>query len=87
MLMKKLRLYGVKVSNIPWFTSYLQGRTQYVRIGGVKSDVLPVIWGVVQGSILGPIIFLLVINDIVVIGDINGTVIYTGCFLTIYIRN
>ena len=68
--MKKLRLYKVKEDNIPYFTSYLSGRTQYVS-RGVKSDILAVIWGVVQGSILGPIIFLLVINNIAIIGDIN----------------
>ena len=75
MLMEKLRLYGVKSDNIPWFKSYLQGRSQYVSIGGVSSKLLPVLWGVVQGSILGPIIFLLIINDIVIIGDRNGTVV------------
>ena len=75
LLMDKLRLYGVKESNIPWFESYLSGRTQYVSIGGVRSDILPVIWGVVQGSILGPIIFLLVINDIAIVGDVSGTVV------------
>ena len=46
-----------------------------MSIGGVSSKLLPVLWGVVQGSILGPIIFLLIINDIVIIGDRNGTVV------------
>ena len=75
MLMKKLRLYGVKSDNTRWFKSYFQGQTQYVSIGGIPSNILPVFWGVVQGSFLGPIIFLLVINDIVVIGDINRIVV------------
>ena len=75
MLVNKLRLYGVKEDNLEWFNSYLNGRAQYVSIGGVASSILSVICGVVQGSILGPIIFLLVINDIVIIGDINGTVV------------
>ena len=75
MLVNKLKLYGVKSDNIDWFNSYLQGRAQYVSIGGIASSILSVLCGVVQGSILGPIIFLLVINDIIVIGDINGTVV------------
>ena len=65
MLVNKLRLYGVKSDNIAWFNSYLQGRAQFVSIGGIASSILSVLCGVVQGSILGPIIFLLVINDII----------------------
>ena len=69
LLLNKLRLYGVKECNLKYFESYLSGRTQYVSIGGVPSEMLAIICGVVQGSILGPLVFLLVINDIVIIGD------------------
>ena len=47
-----VKLYGVKSDNIDWFNSYLQGRAQYVSIGGISSSILSVLCGVVQGSIL-----------------------------------
>ena len=54
---------------------YLSGRTKYVSIWGVPSEILAVICGEVQGSFLSPLVFLLVINDIVIIGDKNGTAV------------
>ena len=60
-LLEKLRAVGV--SSVAWFQSYLSGREQCVEIGGSRSEFLPVSCGVPQGSILGPQLFLIYIND------------------------
>ena len=62
MLLFKLRSLGVSPSALEWFKSYLKGRYQYVRIGDVVSQSLPVDYGVPQESILGPVLFTVYIK-------------------------
>ena len=64
LLLKKLRHYKLSDKTINWFSSYLLGRKQKVVINNIESRMENVLCGVPQGSILGPLLFLMFINNL-----------------------
>ena len=63
-LLAKFNFYGIRVTPNDWFNSYRSERYQFTEFNQIRSLILKVIYDVPHGSILGPIIFLVYINDI-----------------------
>ena len=63
-LLQKLKSYGVSGTSLQWFTSYLVNRQQLVDVAGTHSTLINLTTGVPQGSILGPLLFIIYMSDI-----------------------
>ena len=63
-LLSKLTIYGIRNEELMWFEDYLFNRTQFVAFEGAVSSIQPISCGVPQGSVLGLLLFTLLINDI-----------------------
>ena len=70
-LSKKLQNIGLDYQMVKWFESYLGDRKQQTRLNNMSSDFLPVTYGVPQGSVLGPTLFAIYINELAEVINCN----------------
>jgi hypothetical protein len=85
LLLRKLALYGIRGIALDWLTSYLSNRSQYVSFNNEKSSSKNIICGVPQGSILGPTLFILYVNDMCNVSDVLKCILFaddTNLFYT-----
>ena len=75
-LLSKLHHYGIRGKAYDWFTSYLSNRQQFVSVSGKDSKTRRLDFGVPQGSILGPLLFVIYINDMPEISRIAKFILY-----------
>ena len=83
-LLHKLNYYGINGAALDLCKNYLYNRKQYVEIGDFKSEEAAITTDVPQGSILGPLLFIIYINDIALSSDLFKFIIYAYPVYIIY---
>ena len=75
-LLMKMYKYGIRGVALSWFESYLSNRNQYVSFSNYNSESMLISCGVPQGSILGPLLFLLYVNDMANVSSVLFTILF-----------
>ena len=86
-LLNKLHHYGIRRTALQWFNSYLTNRYQYVNYNNTTSNMKQIVCGVPLGSILGPLLFLLYINDISSVSNVFSSVLFADDTTLLYSSN
>ena len=86
-LLAKLAHYGIRGPALGWLKSYLSDRNQVVSVNNSDSSMKKITYGVPQGSILGPLLFIIHINDIPEISSIAKVILYADDANIIVIAN
>ena len=84
-LISKLYKYGIRGNSLQWFKSYLVIYQQFVKIHKSKSNTETVTCGVPQGSILGPLLFILYINNLSNVSDVLFPILFADD-ISVYIE-
>ena len=73
---QKLQLYGIRDTALTWIKTYLEVQTQFVQFGSHRSYPRKILCSVPQGSILGPLVFIIYINDLPNVSSLTQSLLF-----------